>query len=378
MIAPDGISPLTRYAALVADVPVIRLAEPDAKDLGLREGQIVQGSVQARGDRTLFELNGRFFDLPPVLQRVAPGDLRWFRVARQADGLVLKMLPGAPGLASAPQESDDSRPLIDPRSSLSQRADMAQPAVSVRHLALLNSAGSASSLASALVPGQLESKLIDLGAMDLARALALSRLRTEGLSATAIEQAVARAGLWGEAALAAGKGLQTLDLKILLRQIGRLLAARSAGDGEIDEAVDEIERKQLDAVQSATEGRQAFSVTLPFADSPAVSLRFERQAAEEGSGGRASYSIDIHVAPPQTGDIWLKTTVSGNSVDVNVWTYRPEVARLAQAEQPGLFASLQEAGLALRAFRVLEGSPPGLPSSSPPPRVSTLGLDLQA
>lgn len=69
MIAPDAISPLARYAALVAEVPVIRLAEPDARALGLRDGQIVQALVQSQGDSLFFDLGGRRFDIPAAWQR---------------------------------------------------------------------------------------------------------------------------------------------------------------------------------------------------------------------------------------------------------------------------------------------------------------------
>lgn len=379
-MAPDGISPLARYAALVAEVPVIRLAEPDAVILGLREGQIVQGSVQARGDQFLFQLNGRYFDLPPALQRIAPGDPRWFRVTRQGDAFILRLMPAAPGTEPAPLSPIGSRPQTAPTSFATASApQQTEPGISVRHMSLLSPSSAGGGVGAVLAPGRLESQLIDLGAVDLARALALSRLRTDGLSASAIEQAVARAGLWGEAALAAGRSVQGLDLKVLLRQIGRLLASRSMGDADdVDDVVDDIERKQIDAIQQSQDGRQAFSVTLPFADSPAVSLRFAREAARE-KGGEGSYSIDIHVAPPQTGDIWLKTTVIGTTVDVNVWTHRSDIARLALAEESELVGSLNEAGLSLRAFRVLEGEPPGGGrAQSAAPTLSSLGLDFKA
>jgi hypothetical protein len=379
MIAPDGISPLARYAALVAEVPVIRLAEPDAVALGLREGQIVQGSVQARGDQTLFLLNGRFFDLPPALQRVSPGDPRWFRVTRQGEAFVLKVLPPLGGADSSATSVETRTVVAGASATLIQRtAQSSETSVSVRHMGLLSSSTAVGTLASVLAPGRLESQLIDAGALDIARALALSRLRSDGLSASAIEQAVARSGLWGEAALAAGRSLHALDLKMILRQISRLLAARSGGDADdIDDAVDDIERKQLDAVQQSSDGRQVFSVALPFADAPPVSVRFERHSRGD-SRGDGSYSIDIHVAPPQTGDIWLKTVVTGTRVDVNVWARRAEVARVALAEERGLSVSLEEAGLSLRAFRVLEGDPPGVARSPAPVPVSTLGLDVKA
>lgn len=349
---------------------------------GLREGQIVQGSVQARGDAVLFELNGRFFDLPPALQRVAPGDLRWFRVVRQGDSFTLK--PVAPALSNQAQALSAESPggVSNSANPTVRSTGPADAMLAIRQAGLLARGAEGTSLSSLLAPGALESQLIDAGAPELASALALSRLRSDALSPGLLQQAVARSGLWGEAALAAGRAVPQFDLKVLLRQMGRLLSARGMGDADdIGDAVDEIERKQLDAVQQAADGRQVFAVTIPFADSPAVRLKFERHARDDAKGD-GGYSIDIHLTPPQVGDIWMKTTVMGKRVDVNVWSRRPEVVRLASGEEGELGASLAEAGLSLRAFRVLEGEPPGVTgvasTTSELTTAKSLGLDLKA
>ena len=170
--------------------------------------------------------------------------------------------------------------------------------------------------------------------------------------------------------------LGQVDLKALLRQIGRVLGSRSsASAAEVDDAVDDIERKQIDSLQQSVDGRMVFSVMLPFADAPAASLRFERGSRqdERGNGG---YTIDLHVAPPRLGDLWMKTTVVGTQVDVTVWAVRPSVARLVSAAASDLGVDLGEAGLSLRAFNVLEGQRPELAPSVDRP--ATGGLDLSA
>ena len=263
MIVPDGISPLARYAALIADVPVIQLAEPVARELGLREGQVVQGVVQARGEALLFELGGRFFSLPPSSFRPAPGDLRWFRVVRQGDSFGLRALAPPPGTGPSPSITSSSS--LAPASTAVQ-IDPCEPLPTSRHAGLMARPASIEVLNQLLVPGRLESDLIDAGEPGLAQALALFRVRTESLSAQTLQQALARSGVWTEAMLAMGRPLSALDLKSLLRQIGRVLGARSASSGaEVDEVVDQIERKQLESVQSQSDGRYAISMMLPFA-----------------------------------------------------------------------------------------------------------------
>ena len=250
MIAPDAISPLARYAALVAEVPVIRIADPDARALGLREGQIVQALVESQGDARFFDLGGRRYDIPAGWQRVSPGDPRWFRVGRQGEAFVLRPIANPAttqassiaSLASPAPASGTGVVTTSPSVSDAVQAGSLSP----RFLELLARPSGFSALAQVLVPGRLESMLIAAGAPELARVLVAGRLRSDALSTAAIQRAVAHGGIWGEAMLASGRQVGQLDLKVLLRQIGRVLTSRSAAAGaEIDEAVNDIERKQI-------------------------------------------------------------------------------------------------------------------------------------
>ena len=167
-----------------------------------------------------------------------------------------------------------------------------------------------------------------------------------------------------------------LDLKALLRQISRVLGARSASAGaEVDDAINDIERKQIESIQLSSDGRFAFSVMLPFGDAPPALLRFERQSRgdERGEGG---YTIDLHNNPPRMGDLWMKTVVVGTRVDVTVWAARKDIASVVSAASSELAGDLKEAGLLLRAFHVLEGARPEITDSVDKPRSS--GLDLTA
>ena len=378
MIAPDAIGPLARYAALVAEVPVIRLAEPDARALGLREGQIVQALVQSQGDSRFFDLAGRRFDIPPGWQNIAPGDPRWFRVGRQGEAFVLRPIanPAAAQPSSATGPAAGTASASGALAAGGSASVTSAPPLSPRLLELLSRPSGLSALAQILAPGQLESALINAGAPDLARAMVAARLRSDAISSESIQKAVANSGLWGEALLASGKQAPQLDLKALLRQISRVLGARSAAAGaEVDDAIDDVERKQIESIQQSVDGRMVFSVMLPFADAPPASLRFERhpRGDQRGDGG---YTIDFHIAPPRLGDLWMKTTVVGTIVDVTVWARRPEVAEVVTAASGQLEGNLREAGLVLRAFHVLEGVRPDPLAPIDAPRTS--GLDLKA
>lgn len=385
MIAPDAIGPLARYAALVAEVPVIRLAEPDARALGLRDGQVVQALVQSQGDSLFFDLGGRRFDIPAAWQRVAPGDPRWFRVGKQGEAFVLRPIAGPSAGAgtqgaSALSATGAAAPALGgppiPGGGLSAAATETTAPLSPRMLEILSRPSGLTALADILAPGRLEAALIGAGAPELARALVAARLRSDALSPQSVQRAVAQSGVWGEAMLASGRQVSQLDLKALLRQISRVLGARSASAGaEVDDAIDDIERKQIESIQQSTDGRFVVSVMLPFGDAPPALLRFERHSRgdERGEGG---YTIDLHINPPRTGDLWMKTVVVGTRVDVTVWAARKDVASVVSAASGQLEGDLREAGLVLRAFHVLEGVRPVIADSVEKPRTS--GLDLSA
>jgi hypothetical protein len=61
---------------------------------------------------------------------------------------------------------------------------------------------------------------------------------------------------------------------------------------------------------------------------------------------------------------------------VTVWAARKDIASVVSAASSELAGDLQEAGLLLRAFHVLEGARPEITDSVEKPRSS--GLDLTA
>jgi len=361
LLGPDAISPLSRYAALIAQAPVIQLAPPVARELGLREGQVVQGTFTSQSEGLELQIGDKRFMLSRNPGWPADGDPRWFRYERTPEGWGLRTLPtGAhvpgvqtsglmPGVGVAGSAASTA-----PAAALPNPATESTALPSTRLLNLLSRPPGLSNLAHILTPGVLESTLRHAGVNDrvLLQALAISRLRVDALSAEGVRQAVMASGLWGEALLAAGRQLPMQDLKSLLRFVARALSARTASAGGVEQAIDDIERNQIEALQAQTDQRQAFTVMLPFAEVPPATVKFER-GSRSGRGAPQGYTIDVHLAPAALGDVWLKTIVTGQQVDLTVWTARPEVAKLAQRAGEELAVELADAGLRLGAFNVM-------------------------
>lgn len=117
------------------------------------------------------------------------------------------------------------------------------------------------------------------------------------------------------------------------------------------------------------------SLMLPFVDAEPALLRFERQPRSSERAPQR-YVIDLHIRPAAIGDLWIKTAVVEKSVDLTVWTTRPEVAQVVQRFREELGVDLGDAGLVLQGFRVIEA-----PRSSDEPPMSPAArssLDIRA
>lgn len=365
MVAPEAIGPLHRYAALVAEVPVIRLAEPLARELGLREGQIIQASLEIRPEGTALRLGDRLLMLPAGWQRVAAGDMRWFQVIRQSGGVGLK-LTASPAASAAAQPGASA--LVAPNmgaaatsgvvSTNALGSGIVAPSSGARLSALLGRSSGFDSLFNVLKPGALETML--QGQADGARlsaAVAALRLRVDHLSSQAVQHALMMSGLWSEAIMGAGRSLPGQDLKSLLRQTLRLLGAGSSTAREVESAIDDVERAQIDAAQAQADQRQVFTMLLPFADAEPAWVRFEREPRRPGQAAQR-YVIDLHLKPPVLGDLWIKTGVTGLDVDLTVWTARPEIAKLVEKFRDELTFELEDAGLRLQGMQIIEAPRP--------------------
>lgn len=386
MVAPEAIGPLQRYAALIAEQPVIRLAEPIARELGLREGQFIQASLEMQPEGLAMRLGERWLMLPPGWQRLAAGDLRWFQVVRQSGGGVALRLSAAPASGPAlpgqvPVGSDAESPSAAPLPGALPQA--ASAAAGLRLNSLLGRPASFDSLFNLLRPGVLDALLAEKPeSAPLAAAMAALRQRVDHLSAQSVQQAILMSGLWSESILAAGRALPGQDLKSLLRQTLRLLGPGSAAADDVESAIDDIERHQLDSVQAQSDQRQVFTMMMPFADAEPVWIRFERESQRPGEGARR-YVIDLHLRPPVLGDLWIKTGVVGRDVDLTVWTVRPEIARLVEQFRDELALELSEAGLRLHGMRIVDTARPDQSGGGVQQRQSLLPaerapLDLRA
>ena len=321
------------------------ISEPDALEMGLREGQIVRGVIETRGDTLNLILNGKSLDLPPGLA-IPRGMVQWFKTVSTKKGLELKTITKPEGVLIAGETSQKSQP---------------RPSISPRLLSLMFRNPQPSSILSIFKQGFMEQLLQGNELRQLANQFKDMQLNSGRLNATALRQAVSQSGLWTESSLANGQSVNTLDTKNFFRQILRVLPIGSDGIAALENGIDDIEASQIDAVQAQIQRELSFSLVLPFSDRDPVELSFYRPPPSEEDKNPA-FTVNLHTNSDDIGEVWLKTSVTNKTkVDLMMWAVKENIAKLAENSAGELRKELESAGLTMTSFAVFNSARPNLP-----------------
>lgn len=364
-------------AHLTPKIPTIYLEgklplvlERTAAELGLKEGQVIQAMVEARPERLRLNLQdsvftGKHIDLPKELPpglRLAAGDTALFRVQLQSDGTILLR----------PLQAQAARPAADTG---------LVPPLPNRLQQLLFRPPDMASLAMLLSPGTLENLLRGLNPAAPERLNLHNWLRARPsmahLSPDKLQEWMARSGWSNEHALSQGQSPGPLDLKTTLRQLWLLLKDMDAPEtGRLQDAIDDIESRQLTAAESLTGREVVFSMMLPFVDAEPVAMRFVRQRRQPGEG-KAPFIIHLHTRNRDLGEVWLQTRISNETeVDMIMWALREDVVQRAKDMTVNLENELDSAGLRMTRLLVVHGAGPAEPIPWQAPQQGSL-IDIQ-
>jgi len=367
------LSPKTPTVIWEGRLPLV--LERVAAELGLRDGQIIQAVIESRMDRLRLLLQdpaqaGRFIDLPkdlPTGLRLAAGDTALFRVQVQADGsILLRPLPAQAVNRAGVNVGTGSVP---PDAQVPSRLQQ----LSFRPPDML-------ALAQLLRPGGLDTLLQGLNpaAPEVAALQQWQSMRPHmaQLTPEKLKQLLQRSGLSTEALLAQGQAQGLVDLKTGLRQLLRLLQSTSSeAMGRVQEALDDIESRQLTAAETLTGREWVLSMMLPFADAEPVALRFVR--SRQMGKDKPPLVIHLHTRNRDLGEIWLQTRIHQQTeVDMVMWALREDVVHRARELAPNLQEELDSAGLNMTRLMVIHGPGPTEPVTWNPPATGSL-LDIK-
>lgn len=324
MLGPEQINLAVRPTPIFLEGLVsIQITEEAAKDLGLRDGQIVRGLIGMRGEELRLIINNREINWL-VGSHLKVGDKVDLRVAINPRAL-------QPLVTSAPP------------------APFAEP--SQRLMSLLLRPPQSSPVIPLLMPDGRAPMLQQLAEGESARWLAQFMQSMAVLSPAQVRRALMVSGLFTEARVARQLGVP-MDLKQILRIILRNTPPQSAMARELESAIDEIESRQVETLQSQSNRGLSYSFVLPFMDANPVQVQFERGASKDGDLD-PDWVINLHTNSRILGELWLKTTYKPSlRLDMEVWAARADSARLARAGSSKLHHQLEVFGLALGKMTV--------------------------
>ena len=336
MLGPEQLNLSSRPTPIFLEGSAsVALTQPAAKDLGLKDGQIIHAVIAARGALLKLIVNNKELEWPGS-SRFKPGDKLDFRVETSILGRSLVLIGRPSTSAGNPPVSSPSARLL----SLMHRPD--QPSI----LAGLFKLGGFDALKAQII-----------GSEQLGVNLLLSMAK---LSPQMVKRGLANSGLFGEQRIAVGAATQGLDIKQLLRSLLRSMPLQSLLRADLEGAIDEVESRQLESLQAQQAKELSYSFVLPFMDANAVEIELYREALNFSDEG-ADWVINLHTKSAGLGELWLKTTLkSAANIEMVMWAPRIDVAERAREASSELEYELQRFGLNLEKLDVLNAPRPSL------------------
>jgi hypothetical protein len=370
MSGTEPIASTGRIHPISAEIRPLQLEVTQARMMGLRDGQIIQGSMELRGDSHKLLLNGQLLDLPPGF-RFRPGDPVWLKAQSRADGWWLRLLDPRRGAAALNQPGNTHH---EPPPT----KELAPATLTTSRLqALLLRPPMSPTLMSLFEPKEIASLLKSASNEVLVSQFLRMRLSMGSLSAGALQNAVQGSGLWLESMLARGQSSPLADAKTLLRRLLRALGERdSPHQASLQRAIDDIEAAQVESVSAQSRGELAFALVVPFANANPAYIDFFQPARRGNQKEAPPFTINIHTDHHTLGELWLKMSfIAKSQIDLIVWAIKPETAKRASQTTVELTRLLSGSGLSLGIFRVFNSARPSVPAGSSTPGSM---LDIQA
>ncbi len=315
-----------RIPTIYLEGKLLPLQASTAAELGLRDGQVVQASVKLLQDQPMLMLQGKALPAPGLLANQV-GESIWLRA--QGGSLVPINAP----------------PFVSRIASLLYRPNVN----SVLH--------------QLFQPGTLDQLLNQVQRPDLQAQWRGLQLSMSQLTPGTLSQAMMGA-MGAEVWLA--RGLQPpQDTKQLIRKLIAELSISGTDEETTDsgliekltKAVDDIEARQVQAVQAQAQQEVLFSMTLPFVDANPIELTVRRGPRQDGE--QAVLTVNVHSKTEDLGPIWLKTQLmNAQQLELTMWAEKESVVAQARSRSFLLGDELRSAGLNMRTFNVVHGARP--------------------
>jgi hypothetical protein len=333
--------------------------------MGLVDNQIVRGVVEDRQGLARLILNNRDFELKSS-KKFKPGDVIEFRVKQSRSGMTLQAVSTEPTITSSTSNSINS---------LLSGGDTA------KILSLFYRPSQPSSLAKLFSPESINKIMTQIGekSFDLKMNQLMSSMRS--FSPEMARAAMQNSGLFGESMLSK-QSVNRSDLKQFLRTILNFMSANSPDRIMLNQAIDEIESNQLEAMYSQKNQGISYNFVIPFSDSDPVEINIEAEEADvtdtDNKVGRdweediddlerlsrnttipQNWVVNLYTDSRELGEIWSKATLKSEmSVEMILWAADQKVFEIAKSGEQFLGELFSGFGISLGKFVVLNAERP--------------------
>ena len=355
---------------LLEGVESIRVTDQVAKSIGLVDNQIVRGVVEDRQGLARLILNNRDFELKSS-KKFKPGDVIEFRVKQSRSGMTLQAVSTELTTTSSASTSINS---------LLSGGDTA------KILSLFYRPSQPSSLAKLFSPESINKIMTQIGekSFDLKMSQLMSSMRS--FSPEMARAAMQNSGLFGESMLSK-QSVNRSDLKQFLRTILNFISANSPDRIMLNQAIDEIESNQLEAMYSQKNQGISYTFVIPFSDSDPVEINIEAEEVDvsdtespdgDNKVGRdweediddrerlsrnttipQNWVVNLYTDSRELGEIWSKATLKSEmSVEMILWAADQKVFEIAKSGEQFLGELFSGFGISLGKFVVLNAERP--------------------
>ena len=356
LITPDLVNAVAKINPIFLE-GTLKIASPEAKALGLKDGQIVQAVIENRGERTKLIINNKEFDLPKNAQ-IASETKFQAKISIGPKSAILiptGLLSQPTGTAGLPVNPTGFTPISPHLMNL-----------------LVHSGGLANLQQLFVANGGLASLIQVSGLADLITRILGSRPSIAQINSSTIRDLILSSGLFTEMRLAQKQRVHPLDQKTLLYQISRIMSERGIDASSINRAILDIESSQVETHQSINNRELSFSLLLQFKDFGSVDLSFFRAAATR-LDPKPSYTFNLHTKNDLIGEVWLRTVVEKETMlKMTMWALRTEISDRAKNSTKQLGELLKNAGLTIDSLEIHNSARPGKIDERQPPKTSPL------
>ena len=357
MLGADIVSSANRVTPIQPETRPMWVQTLVAQQLGLRDGQIVQGLAEVRDQRVRLWVRDFFFELPNgwVLK---DGDKPFLRASHTATGwgfLIQSYPPGqtssaTPAAAGFGLQQQLDVQHLEPRNATTLGMLLTQPAGFASFSKLVND------MSLGLWGGQGD--MLAYVKRLLQQRSALAQINPSMLKKAVMGQARSSENILLQAQEPADDPKTVMKKMMALMREGAVEGVEQEQVRELEAAVRELESAQVQSAQKWLAGELSLHVVLPFVDAEPIDLHFQRPARKRGQEEQP-LSVDIHSRSRMLGEIWLNTVIShATTVDLVMWALRGDVAELARKRSVELGLELGSAGLQLNSFQIFNAPRP--------------------